>query len=198
MMQTGVTEAWEILIILFVATIFVLRVRWTVALLLFFFGPFAGTLMTLFAQMVGQIGEVHRPSFLWLVVGVYALDFPYVLGLHSAVLATALLVLCSRYEGSLDSRSSPGSGRRLATGVLIGGAVGGLFAALMLLLASLAHQNPKFIDFISGGTRDRLDLSTEVLLSVCTGLVDGALIAILGAKVFRPKHFDSAAESATT
>jgi hypothetical protein len=198
MMQTGVTEAWEILIILFVATIFVLRVRWTVALLLFFFGPFAGTLMTLLAQMVGQIGKGHPPNFVWLVIGVYALDFPYVVGLHSAVLATALLVLYGLYQSSLDSRSFPTSGRRHAMGVLIGGAVGGLFAALILLLASLGHQNPEFIDFISGGTRDRLDLSTEVLLSVCTGLVDGALIAILRAKVFRPKHFDIAAESATT
>jgi hypothetical protein len=186
MMQSGVAEAWVIQIILFVATIFVLRVRWTAALLLFFFGPFAGTLMTLLAQMLGQIGEVHRPNFVWLVIGVYALDFPYVVGLHSAVLATILVIIYVRYGSSLDSRSFPNSARRLATGVLIGGAVGGLFAALILLLASLAHQNPEFIDFISGGTSDRLDLSTEVLLSVCTGAVDGALVAILGAKVFRP------------
>jgi hypothetical protein len=198
MMQSGVAEAWVIQIILFVATIFVLRVRWTAALLLFFFGPFAGTLMTLLAQMLGQIGEVHRPNFVWLVIGVYALDFPYVLGLHSAVLATVLLVLYGLYESSLDSRSFLSSGQRLATGVLIGGVLGGLFAAIILLLASLGHQNPEFIEFISGGTRDRIDHSTEFLLSVGTGAVDGALIAILGAKVFRPKHFDRAAESATT
>jgi hypothetical protein len=198
MRPTGVTGAWAILIILLFVTIFVLRVRWTVALLLFFFGPFAGTLMTLFAQMLGQIGEAHRPSFLWLVIGVYALDFPYVLGLHSAVLATVLLVLYSQYEGSLNGRSSLRSGRRLITGALIGGAVGGLFAALILLSASLANQNPEFIDFISGGTRDRLDLSTELLLSICTGAFDGALTTILGVKCFRPQHLDGAVESATT
>jgi hypothetical protein len=197
MMQTGVTEAWEILIILFVATVFVLPVRWTVALLLFFFGPFAGTLMTLLAQMVGQIGEVHRPNFLWQVIGVYALDLPYVVGLHSAVLATALVLLYSRYGSSPDFQSRI-VGRRVATGALVGSTVGGLFATLILLLAWLTHQNPEFADFISGGTRDGLDLSTEVLLSVCTGAVDGALIAIVGPKVFGPKHFDRAAESAMT
>ena len=198
MMPTGVTDAWRILIALLVVVIFVLRVRWTVALLLFFFGPIAGTLMTLLAQMAGHIGEVHHPGFLWLVVGVYALDFPYVLGLHSAVLATALVVLYSRYGNSLDSRFSPMSGRRLATGVLIGSAVGGLLAALILLLASLAHQSPELIDFVSGGTRDRLDPSTEILLSVCTGAVDGALIAILGVKGSRPKYLDGAVVRATT
>src|SRR5271154_6387395 len=124
MMLTGVTDAWVILISFLVAVIFVLRVRWTVALLLFFFGPIAGTLMTLLVQMAGHIGEAHQPGFLWLVGGVYALDF---------------------------------------TGVLIGSAVGGLLAALILLLASLAHQSPELIDFVSGGTRDRLDPSTEIL-----------------------------------
>lgn len=138
------------------------------------------------------------PGFLWLVVGVYALDFPYVLGLHSAVLATTLVVLYSRYGNSLDSRFSPSSGRRLATGVLIGTAVGGSLAALILLLASIAHQSPELIDFVSGGTRDRLDPSTEILLSVCTGAVDGALIAILGVKGSRPKYLDGAVVRATT
>lgn len=197
-MPTGVTDAWLILISLLVVVIFVLRVRWTLALLLFFFGPIAGTLMTLLSQMARHIGEVHHPGFLWLVVGVYALDFPYVLGLHSAVLATTLVVLYSRYGNSLDSRFSPSSGRRLATGVLIGTAVGGSLAALILLLASIAHQSPELIDFVSGGTRDRLDPSTEILLSVCTGAVDGALIAILGVKGSRPKYLDGAVVRATT
>jgi hypothetical protein len=65
-------------------------------------------------------------------------------------------------------------------------------------LAWLSHQNPEFADFVSGGTRDGLDLSTELLLSIFTGAVDGALIAIVGVKCFRPKHLDGALESATT
>ena len=196
-MLTARAEAWVILIILLLATVFVLRVRWRAALLLFFFGPFVGTLLTLLAQMVVQLGAVHRPRFLWLLIGVYALDFPYVLGLHSAVLATAAVLLYIRYGSNLN-RQFYIRGQRTVAGALVGGAVGGLFAMLILLLAWLTHQNPEFADFISGGTRDGLDLSTELLLSVCTGAVDGALIAILGEKCFRPKRLDEAVTTATT
>jgi hypothetical protein len=189
-------------IILLVVTISVLQVRWKVALLLFFFGPFAGTFVNLLAELLlnsvlGHPGEVRHPNFLWRVIGVYVFDFPYVIGLHSAVLATVLVILYARYGSSLASGPHTGV-RGFASGVLVGGAVGTSFAALILLLSAVAHQNPGFADFVSGGTRDRLDLSTELLLSICTGAVDGILIATLGEKCFRPKHLDGAVESATT
>jgi hypothetical protein len=201
-MTTGATEAWAILIILLVVTISVLRVRWKVALLLFFFGPFVGTFVNLLAELllnsiVGHPGEVRHPNFLWRVIGVYVFDFPYVIGLHSAVLATVLVILYARYGSSLERR--PHSGLRVFTsGVLVGGAVGALFAARILFLSAVAHQNPGFADFVSGGTCDRLDLSSELLLSICTGAVDGALIAILGRKGFRPRALDHAVARATT
>lgn len=201
-MTTGVIEAWAILIILLVVTISVLRVRWKVALLLFFFGPFAGTFLSLLAELllnsiVGHPGEVRSPNFLWSVVGIYVFDFPYVIGLHCAVLATILVIFYERYGDSLESRLHSGV-PRFASGVLIGGTVGALFAALVLLVYAVAQQNPGFADFVSGGTRYRLDPSNELLLSICTGAVDGALMALFGAKAFRPKHLDGVAQTVPT
>jgi len=165
---------WIAPALLFVIVIVVNRVRPVLALALFLVGPFMALAFTF-----------------------YIFDVWQVLYPHGAFLGILVLLIYLRVERFYQLQFFL-AGRRLASGVLVGVAVGGLFAALVLLLVLLTQQNKEFVGFITGGTLERLDLSTELLTSVCTGAADGALVAILGVKVFRPKHLDGAVESVST
>jgi hypothetical protein len=193
---------WIAPALLFVIVIVVNRVRPVLALALFLVGPFIAMLMlffgaTLTAQLVGEIPVLHLRDLLALAFTFYIFDVWQVLYPHGAFLGILVLLIYLRVERFYQLQFFL-AGRRLASGVLVGVAVGGLFAALVLLLVLLTQQNKEFVGFITGGTLERLDLSTELLTSVCTGAADGALVAILGVKVFRPKHLDGAVESVST
>jgi hypothetical protein len=201
-MPTVVAAGWAILIVFLVASTIVFRVRWKFALVLFFVGPFLGMLVyfliSLFAlQLAGELGVWHLRDLLSFAFMVYAFLFPLALCPNGAFIAVLVLVAYVWLEGLFNLALLP-AGRRLATGVIVGGAVGALFAALIVVLVLLAQQNTEFVEFVSGGVFDRLDFSTELLISVCTGAIDGTLIVILRTKCFRPKHLYAVAESATT
>ena len=128
---------------------------------------------------------------------VYALLFPLALCPNGAFIAVLVLIANVWLEGLFKLALLP-AGRRLAIGMIVGGAVGALFAALIVVLVLLAQKNSELVEFVSGGVFDRLDFSTELLISACTGAVDGTLIVILGANCFRPRHLDEVVEGATT
>ncbi|MGD0118519.1 MAG: hypothetical protein ABSD30_10675 [Candidatus Binatus sp.] len=201
-MPTVVAAGWAILIVFLVASIIVFRVRWKFALLLFFVGPLLGMLVyfliSLFAlQLAGELGVVHSRDLLSFAFMVYALLFPLALCPNGAFIAVLVLIANVWLEGLFKLALLP-AGRRLAIGMIVGGAVGALFAALIVVLVLLAQQNSELVEFVSGGVFDRLDFSTELLISACTGAVDGTLIVILGANCFRPRHLDEVVEGATT
>jgi len=201
-MPAVVADGWAILIILLIASIIVLRVRWTFALLLFFVGPFIGTLIDFFVSLLalrvaGELGVMHLRDLLSFAFTVYLFAFPQALCPNGAFVGVLVLLTYVWLERFFNPPVLA-AGRRLAMGVLIGSAVGGLFASLIVVLVLLVQQNTQFVEFVSGGVLDRLDFSEDLLISVCTGAVDGALIAILRAKFFRPKHLEAAVESATT
>jgi len=201
-MPIVVAEGWAILFVFLVASIIVLRVRWKFALLLFFVGPFIGMLLyylisLLALRMAGELGVMHLQDFFGFAFMIYALLFPLALCPNGAFIAVLVLLAFVWLEGHSKLALLPVS-RRLATGVLVGCAVGALFAVLILALVLLVQQNTEFVEFVSGGVLDRLDFSTELQSSICTGAVDGALIAIFRAKWFRPKHLVVIGEGATT
>jgi hypothetical protein len=201
-MPISVAAGWVILIVFFVASIILLRVRWKFALLLFFVGPFMGTLVDsllslLALRLAGELGVIHLRDFLGFVFMVYLFEFPLALRPNGAFIAVLVLLAYVWLEGLFNLAILPAS-RRLATGVLVGGAVGALFAALIMVLVLLMQQNTEFVEFVSGGVFDRLDFSTELVMSASTGAVDGALIVILRAMCFRPKHLDEVVESGAT
>jgi hypothetical protein len=201
-MPIVVAEGWAILIVFLVASIVVLRVRWKFALLLFFAGPFMGmlvyTLISLLAlRLTGELGARHLRDLLGFAFMVYVLLFPLALCPNGAFIAVLVLLTLVWLEGRFRLALLP-FGRRVGIGVLIGSAVGALFAALIMVLVLLFQRNTEFVEFVSGGVFDRLDFSAELLISVGTGAVDGALIATLREKCFRPKPLRVVVESATT
>jgi hypothetical protein len=166
-----------------------MRFRATAALLVFFVGPLIGTFALAFAllltnQILGPIGLPQLPNIALSGPLIFLFVFPRALYPHGALLGALVLLSYACLERSYNLTMHLTS-RRLATGVLIGGVVGGLFAILVVLTTLLTQQNPDFIRFISNGTVQRLDPSIELLLGICTGIVDGALIAMLGVKAFR-------------
>jgi hypothetical protein len=193
---------WTIPVLLFVVVVVGIRLRPTPALLVFFGGPLIGTLAFAFAvlltnQMFGRSGLPQVRNLLLSGPLIYLFVLPRALYPHGALLGALMLLIYARLERSYELAKRL-AGRRLATGLLIGGAVGGLFAAFVMFAALLTQQNVDFVRFITNGTVERLDLSTELLLSIATGAADGALIATLGVKSLRPKHFHGAIKSATT
>ena len=186
----------------FVIVVVAIRVRPIPAVLVFFVGPFIGTLILLAGALLtlcaaGELGVMHLRDLLSYALTFYIFDFPQALYPHGTILG-ALVLLTYIWLKEFYNPSQVLTRRRLAAGVLIGATVGILFATLVMVLISLTQQNTEFVGFITGGTLDRLDLGTELLISVCTGAVDGALIATLGEKCFRPKRLDGAVASATS
>ena len=150
-------------------------------------GTLVDSLFSILAlRLAGEIAVMHLRDLLGFVFMVYLLEFPLALCPNGAFIAVLVLLAYIWLEGLFNLALLPAS-RRFATGVLVGGAVGALFAALIMVLVLVVQQNTEFVEFVSGGVFDRLDFSTELLISVSTGAVDGALIVIFGAKCFRPE-----------
>jgi hypothetical protein len=187
--------------LVFVIVVITIRVRPIPALLVFFGGPFVGTLILLVGglltlRVTGELGVMHLRDLLAYAFTFYIFDFPQALYPHGALLGAVVLLAYIWLKGFYNP-SLLISGHRLAVGALIGALIGFLFAALVMVLVSITQQNTEFVRFITNGTLERLDLSTELLLSVCTGAVDGALIGILGVKGFRPEQLDGTVATAT-
>jgi hypothetical protein len=113
---------------------------------------------------------------------------------RSVCVAILVLLGCTVYERSMWSRAADRA-RRVLIGPVLGNVAGSIFA----LLTFLAYQNSAFVDFVSAGDITSRGLPPlAVTMSIITGAVDGALVAIAGVKGFRPKHLERAVESTTT
>ena len=111
----------------------------------------------------------------------------YPSGTCIAALALLAWVVLQRVWGlRLDHQN-----RRIALGSAVGAAIGLSYAIVILV----AYTSPQFVEFMQ--TRDRPP-PLVLPMSLLTGAIAGALIAILGVKCFRPKPLDGAVESVST
>jgi hypothetical protein len=188
-----------ILVIPFVLFVFLVRVTqysWKLFFVLLLVGPFIATAVLIAGGVAfTDIGGLP-PSFLdWVsfILTLYLLILPMaVIYPRSACVAILALLGWAVYERSLRSRAEDRAWR-----ILIATGIGTTAGALFALLIFLAYQNSAFVEFVSAGDITSRGLPPlAVPMGILTGAVDGALIAILGAKGFRPKHLRGAVESA--
>ena len=175
---------WVVPALLFAVVLVAIRVRPSLALMLFLVGPIIGMLLSNAAalfllQLTGEINVLHLRDVLSFSLMFGLFDFMQMFYPHGTLLA-AVVLIAFVWLRRFAILMPPSAGVRLATDALIGMVVGAAFAALVMLIVFLTQQNIEFVEFITGGTLDRLDFSVELMAGICTGLADGALIGIFG------------------
>jgi hypothetical protein len=163
--------------LLLASLIRVQRYPWKVLLLLLIVGPFIASGL-LIAGGVAFTDVGASPSSLrdWIsfILTAYLFVLPmaviYPRSACVAILALVGWVICERLW--LRSRDRTW---RIFVGVALGTAAGTLFS----LVIFLAYQNSAFVDFVSAGDVTSRGLPPfAVPMSIITGVVDGALVAL--------------------
>jgi hypothetical protein len=184
--------------VLFAFLVLAMRYSWKLIFLLLLVGPFLATaLLIAGAVAFTDIGGLP-PSFRdWVsfILTMYLFIFPMaIIYSMSACIAILALFGWTAYERSSLSRTEDRA-RQIFTATGLGTAAGALFA----LLIFLAYRNSAFVDFVAAGDITSRGLPPlAVPMSILTGAVDGALIAIFGVKSPRRDQIDGAIAGATT
>ncbi len=176
--------AWTIPILVFLGTALKTRAGWGLSLRLLLLAPLAGILFYMVSRftydlILGQIESRVIIHIGWFILMVYLLSLQFALYPQSPVIASVVMVALAFLEQTRQG-SPVSKARVVGEAVLIGGALGGVIFPLVMAAASISHDNPTVVGYLSGGALTNFRLE-ELLLGIGIGAADEVLIAMRAA-----------------
>src|SRR5579884_1973699 len=109
----------------------------------------------------------------------YLISLQFALYPQSPVIASVVMVALA-FVDKARQRSSVSKARVVGEAVLIGGALGGVIFLLVMAAASIFHDNPTVVWYLTAGARTRY-YREYLSLGIGIGAADGVLIAMRAA-----------------
>jgi hypothetical protein len=176
--------AWTIPILVFPGTALKTRAGWGLSLRLLLLAPLAGILFYLVVGLTYNLllGRVETRVIIhigWFIFMGYLFFLRLALYPQSPVIASVVMVALAFLEQARQG-SRVSKARVVGEAVLIGGALGGVVFLTAMAAASISHDNPTVVGYLSGGALTNFRLE-ELLLGIGIGAADGVLIAMRAA-----------------